>query len=124
MTDRRIVNAVAIALRNGHTFTAPEAEVLAQVAIEAHNAAREEFSKADQPCRFTVKGRGVFPADQLRHDRCWPVDGAINAVTNRFLLQDSATIVLCAQSRRAITPARWRSFGWIVTEIDGEEVKY
>lgn len=125
MTDRRIVNAVAVALRNGYTATAPEAEVLAQVAIEAYDDAREKFSKDDQPCRFTVKGRGLFPADQLRHDHCWPVDGDINRVTDptvRLGDRKDVTVVLCAQSRRHITPARWASFGWIVTEIDGEEV--
>lgn len=124
MTYRRIVDAVAEVLRNGYTSTDTEATVLAQVAIEAHEVAKIRFSTLDQPCRFIVKGRGVFPADQLRHDRCWPVDGDINAVTNCLLALGSPyEVVLCAQSRRAITPARWASFGWTITEIDGEEVK-
>jgi len=58
----------------------------------------------------------------LRHDHCWPVDGNINAVTEPRLEYPLAevTVTLCAQSRRCITPARWQSCGWIVTDIDGE----
>jgi hypothetical protein len=74
----------------------------------------------ESPTRFTVKGRGTFPADMLRHDRCWPVDGDINAISQRF--DGDVTITLCAFNRRVITPARWRSFGWVVTDIEGEEV--
>lgn len=76
----------------------------------------------DAPIRFTVKGHGIFPADQLRHDRCWPVDGDLNRVTDptvRLGEEKNVTVTLCAQSRRHITPQRWASFGWTVTEIDG-----
>jgi hypothetical protein len=75
----------------------------------------------ERPTRFTVKGRGTFPADMLRHDRCWPVDGDIHAITTEVGGYE-ATITLCALNRRVITPARWRSFGWVVTDIEGEEV--
>lgn len=81
-------------------------------------------SKFDEPARFTVRGKGIFPADMLRHDHCWPVDGDINCISNPNLIGrgNYATIVLCAQSRRGITPNRWASFGWAVTEIDGDMV--
>lgn len=77
----------------------------------------------EQPTRFVVKGRGTFPADMLRHDRCWPVDGDVHCVTNPALRRgEDVEVTMCAFNRRVITPARWRSFGWVVTEIDGESV--
>lgn len=75
----------------------------------------------EDPVRFIVRGRGVFPADMLRHDRCYPVDGDINAVTNCLLAMGSEyEVTLVAPNRRSITAARWASFGWTVTRIDGE----
>lgn len=121
MTDRRIISHVAAAVRNGFNRTEAEAAVLAEVACDAYEEAREAIPTFDQPTRFTVRGRGVFPADMLRHDHCWPVDGAINAISDHTYnnRNDGVSITLCAQSGRRITPARWRSFGWVVTDIDG-----
>ena len=76
----------------------------------------------DEPTRFTVKGRGLFPIDMLRHDHCWPVDGDYNHISRSATSNAEASIVLCAQMRRCITPERWRSFGWVVTDIAGEEI--
>lgn len=80
----------------------------------------DRISFWEEPARFTVKGKGVFPVDMLRHDHAWPLDGDMQAIGQR--VEYEATITLCAQKRRLITPARWRSFGWVVTDIDGEEV--
>ena len=92
-------------------------------AIHMVGLAAEELkkpSKFDEPARFTVRGKGNFPVDMLRHDQCWPVDGDIFAI-NTPRKQETG-LRLCALKRRLITPARWRSFGWVVTDIDGEEV--
>lgn len=94
--------------------------------IEAHElnetiARRKAYF--EDPVLFVVKGRGVFPADMLRHDRCYPVDGDINMVTDpRIAKRPLVTVVLVAPKRSAITTGRWKSFGWTVTEIGGEGV--
>jgi hypothetical protein len=91
--------------------------------VVVHGKELERRQRLDSPTRFVVKGRGVFPADMLRHDHCWPVDGDINRVTDPTVKlgdRKDVTVTLCAQARRCITPARWASFGWVVTEIDGE----
>jgi hypothetical protein len=124
MTDRRIIEHIATALRNGLESSEElnaYARALAAIAANAYEEAREVIPDRDQPTRFTVKGRGVFPADMLRHDHCWPVDGDYNRVTDPALgyPRPEVTITLCAQSGRRITPARWQSLGWIVTDIDG-----
>lgn len=95
---------------------------VAETACAAYEEAQNAIPNLDQPTRFTVAGRGVFPADMLRHDHCWPVDGDLNRVTDptvRLGERKDVTVTLCAQSGRRITPARWQSFGWVVTEIDG-----
>jgi hypothetical protein len=124
MTDRRIIAYVADAIRTSRTASSLS-EDLSEVACAAYEEAREAVPDPDQPCRFTVKGRGTFPADMLRHDHCWPVDGAINHVTypQTSYPRVDVTVTLCAQSARRITPARWASFGWIVTDIDGLPVE-
>jgi hypothetical protein len=127
MTDRRIIIHVTAAIlsakaaKDDGKLSTPD---IAQIACDAYEEAREAIPSFDQPTRFTVKGRGVFPADMLRHDHCYPVDGDINCITNPALTtgvnkDHVAEIVLVAQSGRRITPARWQSFGWVVTEIDG-----
>lgn len=67
--------------------------------------------------QFTVEGRGDFPLDMLRYDRCFPgsqsdvMSMAENEHTKR-------RVMLCCDSRemrrRGPTEGRWRSFGWIV----------
>lgn len=76
----------------------------------------------EEPTRFTVNGKGTFPADMLRHDHCYPVDGDINCITDRRLSGgQGVSVVLVAPTRGHITPRRWASFGWIVTDIAGQE---
>ncbi len=62
--------------------------------------------------RFTVTGRLPFPADMLRYDRCWPVDGAINAMSDPRYVEDKRVTVTL--EGHACTPARWHSFLWSV----------
>lgn len=127
MANRIIINHIADTIRtaamvNGSAKLATDR--LAEIAADAYEHAAEHMVPADQPCRFTVRGRGIFPADMLRHDHCWPVDGAINAISDHTYnnRQHGVSITLCAQSARRITPARWASFGWTVIDIAGQEV--
>lgn len=65
--------------------------------------------------RFIVEGRGEFPLDMLRYDRCFPRS------------ETDANIAQGSQDRRAVTltalerpsywmpcEGRWESFGWKV----------
>ena len=75
---------------------------------------------------FEVRGNGIFPADMLRYDACWPTsnidiakvvmqyeDGDIRTprtVKLRTVCQTPGEV----KKRFGITPARWESFGWRV----------
>jgi hypothetical protein len=77
-----------------------------------------------QPAAFTVTGRGDFPWDMLRHDRCFP---ATTADAMKLERPDSPTqraIRLVASQLADITPARWESFGWKVHDIDEDGSVY
>ena len=71
---------------------------------------------------FTVTGRGYFPVDMLRYDRCVArtIDDAINIQLSRFPpgIDDPRKINLIAYVPVGCTLAptfdRWRSFGWTV----------
>ena len=68
---------------------------------------------------FKVKGRGLFPFDMLRYDAAWPAgvfDAALIADT-----QERREVTLCTRGR-SIHAARWESFGWRVTSMDGVPV--
>ena len=92
-----------------------------------HGQQLERRQDMDNPVRFTVAGKaGRFPFDMLRHDHAWPAssDDAINLAWDGHAKGVNITIELVAQARRAITPARWASFGWTVTHIAGQEVTH
>lgn len=64
---------------------------------------------------FAVEGRGTFPVDMLRYDRCWP------AATSDAQAIMPASLEFTAQKRRVVlrshftpTVGRWNSFGWRV----------
>jgi hypothetical protein len=76
---------------------------------------------------FTVEGAGTFPVDMLRYDGCYPADTE-SAVSMARTRRDDETfhskvrrvrLVTCHTTKlnHGITDARWRSFGWRVTEI-------
>lgn len=83
------------------------------------------MSYLDEEVLFRVVGKGIFPADMLRHDQCYPVDGDINAISDpqTSFPRKEVSVVLCGV-RRLITPDRWRSFGWVVAEIDGNPAPF
>lgn len=75
---------------------------------------------------FTVRGRGIFPVDMLRYDRCWPIEGERGIQealwspdTGQYEPQRGERTVTLRSAERFITDARWSSFGWCV--IDRQE---
>lgn len=76
---------------------------------------------------FVVAGRGVFPFDMLRYDRCWPAredqawvlgtgsDGVDREIElKRYVL---------GRNKEVPTLDRWKSFGWQVVPGTTEERK-
>lgn len=64
---------------------------------------------------FTVRGKGTFPADMLRYDKCWPATMDDAAVIAEVLAMPVVGVVnikltTCIEP----TPDRWKSFGWHV----------
>ncbi len=80
---------------------------------------------------FTVRGRGEFPLDMLRYDKCWPsqsTDADKISPTYDTLKSESRSelgrrdVYLCKYTRlktgSVSTAARWASFGWDVVKED------
>jgi hypothetical protein len=79
------------------------------------------MKKAD--IRFTVEGRGEFPLDMLRYDRCFPRTGEDADMMLRqpehLRSTRCVTLVALARDNRFWQPTegRWLSFGWSVIEV-------
>lgn len=69
----------------------------------------------------TVKGEGYFPLDMLRYDKCYPAgeeDSAAIAGTG----EREINVVHVSELRFSVfTPARWRSFGWEIVNVETEK---
>ncbi len=68
--------------------------------------------------KFRVEGRGPFPVDMLRHDRCWP-DTAADAIALECTLEqarDVRSVTLATIDKWSPNRARWLSFGWPVQD--------
>lgn len=78
--------------------------------------------------RFTVQGRGQFPLDMLRYDRCWPrgeTDANVAQSSSERAVGEARLVELTATDRPSYwtpTEGRWRSFGWVVASVEREEV--
>jgi hypothetical protein len=64
---------------------------------------------------FTVRGKGSFPVDMLRYDKCWPAtmdDAEVMAevIAQPVVGKVDIKLTTCIQP----TPERWRLFGWYV----------
>lgn len=71
--------------------------------------------------RFTVEGSGRFPTDMLRYDSCWPVhetEARRLADGSDVRERRSVTLKRAAVNGCGPTIARWRSFGWAVTNVE------
>ena len=70
---------------------------------------------------FTVEGSGKFPTDMLRYDACWPVheDEARRLAEGPDDRELRTVKLKCAAvNGHGPTVERWRSFGWVVTEVE------
>lgn len=70
---------------------------------------------------FTVKGRGAFPIDMLRYDRCTPASETDSFVIRRSYESGGREFSVRIQRDgvgRSWKPCveRWRSFNWEVVE--------
>ncbi len=65
--------------------------------------------------KFTVEGRGRFPYDMLRYDRCFPASSADSSMIDpgwgKELIRE---VTLRTDQGKHFQPAakRWESFGW------------
>jgi len=67
--------------------------------------------------KFTVSGKGTFPADMLRSDQCFPLDSqsAWAIVNDDYTGRRTVTLASIAMNASwEPTFARWSSFGWVV----------
>ena len=67
---------------------------------------------------YEVTGRGHFPFDMLRYDRCWPTresedSGHIEADTH-LVGYPNLTRTIRVTGLNIPTSGRWESFGWTV----------
>jgi hypothetical protein len=76
----------------------------------------EHHLKHDERPRTTydywVTGRGHFPFDMLRHDKCWPCTSSDAASLAYYNKEEPRSIHL--RSYQMPTEGRWSSFLWSV----------
>ena len=64
---------------------------------------------------YRVRGRGLFPFDQLRYDRAVPnSEKDSNAIRSTYLKRES---VVTLRSTQLPEVMRWLSFGWTVIMV-------
>ena len=68
--------------------------------------------------RFDVEGRGTFPMDMLRFDRCFPISHEASRNMEPDITSTRVVQLEAVSPRGLITPERWQSFGWTVTLIN------
>tara|TARA_Y100001951_G_C11105105_1_gene164264 strand:+ start:93 stop:377 length:285 start_codon:yes stop_codon:yes gene_type:complete len=65
---------------------------------------------------FIVRGKGAFPLDMLRYDKCYPLDGSFSGVFRNGRTDTLIDVRLRSDKDRLLTPDRWNSFGWGIVE--------
>lgn len=85
----------------------------------------DNLTRASQDAfHFVVVGKGSFPVDMLRYDKCWPasefMSGLIVNTSHQTNHPDSHRIEL--RGLKTPTVGRWSSFGWRVVAIENERV--
>jgi hypothetical protein len=90
---------------------------------------RTDLGNGSYSFQFAVIGRGIFAADMLRHDTCFPTDSVSAGNIMCGGISEPAlrrVHLMCRSSNRNWQPTfdRWRSFGWVVetTAWEGREV--
>ncbi len=69
--------------------------------------------------RFVVDGKGPFPLDMLRRDRCFPATEGDSSAIAATIISRRITLYSVQRSWN-LTKDRWASFGWRVIEVEGE----
>lgn len=66
--------------------------------------------------RFKATGKGWFPQDMLRYDRCTLVDqsGITALILQSQHFVEPVTVPLVSGPDGRLTPDRWLSFGWTI----------
>ena len=65
-----------------------------------------------------ITGRGEFPIDMLRYDRCHPASSEdCDKIARSFTGFGEWTVTVAKDSRRSWTVARWSSFGVKLEEL-------
>lgn len=75
--------------------------------------------------KFTVEGKGIFPYDMLRHDRCYPTTlesaQAMDCQLCAGMVRGKRKVELIKPVEHIYeypTAARWESFGWkVIKEV-------
>jgi hypothetical protein len=87
--------------------------------------------------KFTVKGKGFFPLDMLRYDKCYPMNPRdIDLITERGQMPERmiviGTVIVGSKAhvtrlvKEGLTPTvgRWLSMGWpVVSEVNIRRVE-
>lgn len=73
---------------------------------------------------YSVEGAGPFPVDMLRYDASYPSgQGDVGRITAGDLetteTREVELVHVGDNKRWLLTEARWRSFGWRVTKLNG-----
>lgn len=79
---------------------------------------------------YTVSGNGPIPFDMLRYDSAWPHDQesaekcaeSFESARMTALRPAGGTRIIDLTSHYAPTEARWKSFGWQVTNIESRRL--
>ena len=59
---------------------------------------------------YVVTGRGEFPWDMLRYDRCWPMSSSDVAKLEAVAGREPRSILIMSYNKPTID--RWSSFNW------------
>jgi hypothetical protein len=91
------------------------------------------MAKRCQIVRFTVEGRGHFPADMLRYDACYPQSEDDSGKIMQSLYTGDAESREIRLAHRVLkdeylanypTEGRWQSFGWRVVPLTVSKSDY
>jgi len=72
--------------------------------------------------RYTVTGSGTFPLDMLRFDEAYPVDRESSFAIEHSIRRVTGMVTVTLESDKHPNARRWESFGFIVADIDGDEI--
>ena len=65
---------------------------------------------------FIVRGKGAFPLDMLRYDKCYPLKESFSRDFRDGRTDTVIDVLLRVDMDRSLTPDRWKSFGWEIVE--------